>query len=93
MRILAIIAITGMLLTGLGCASSRRYSSYDPYYGGSRYPSTHRYRRTIPYYPNYRYREHHTPPRYGKWREHRQPRVRNHHRDERRYRQEYRRGR
>ena len=90
MRILAIIAITGMLLTGLGCASNRRYSSYDPYYGGSRYPSTYRYRNTIPYYPNPGYREYRTNPRYENRREHRDHRLKNRNRDERRYRQQYR---
>jgi hypothetical protein len=86
MRLLAIIAVTAMLMTGLGCASSRRSGYYDPYYGGYRYPSTYVYRDTVPYYPNYRYRENRVvPPRSEKWRAHPEHKYRDHNRNERRY--------
>jgi hypothetical protein len=86
MRLLAIIAVTAMLLTGLGCASSRRSGYYDPYYGGYRYPSTYVYRNTIPYYPNYRYREYRAVPKSERWREHREQRYRDQNRYDRNYR-------
>jgi hypothetical protein len=86
MRLLAIIAVTAMLLTGVGCASNRRSGYYDPYYGGYRYPSTYVYRNTIPYYPNYRNREYRVAPKSPRWREHREQRYRDHNRNERHYR-------
>ena len=87
MRILAVIAITVMLMGGVGCASNRRYSTYDPYYG-NRYPSSYRYRNNVPYYPNGGYREYRTQPRYRVHEHHNK--NRDNHRDERRYRREYR---